>query len=564
MTGSRREADSRVAAVCVILVMLCLAVYVPGLSNGFVWDDELYLTRNPAVAGGLSATSLRWAFTTFYTGNWHPLTWISHLADVRLFGLKPWGHHLVNLLFHAANSILAFILFRRMTGALWGSAFLAALFAVHPLHVESVAWVAERKDVLSTFLELLALRVWLGWVARPRLIRFTAVAALYSLALLAKPMPVTFPFLLLLLDCWPLGRFVPGRRAAVVVEKLPLFLLAVLSGAVTYLAQSSIEAVGSVPAFVRLANIFLSYCRYILKALWPTRLALLYPFPTSAPSFSTTFLAVVVLAALTVFVLRIRKRAPALPVGWFWFLGTLVPVIGIVQVGTQSMADRYTYVPLTGLFVMAIWGVGGCTCTDRRRRVWLVASAVTIVVLLTIRARDQVGLWRDPAIAFTNAIRVTRDSAIAHSNLGVYHMERGSNRLAEEEFRSAIAVADDSTDAHGGLAQLLERQGRVGEAIAEYRAALRVNPRLAEACNNLGVLLAASEQQGEAESSLRQALQLRPDFASAHSNLGKLLARQGRIDEALPHFREAVRIEPGLESAREDLDRVLSLQAPRR
>jgi tetratricopeptide (TPR) repeat protein len=598
MTAAKRESPGASAGICALLAALCLAVYLPGLSNGFVWDDELYISRNPAVVAGLSAASLRWAFTTFYAGNWHPLTWVSHLADVQLFGLEPLGHHGTNLFFHGANAILTFLVFRRLTGIRWSSACVAALFAVHPLHVESVAWVAERKDLLSTLFLLLALYAWIGRLRRPGVRRVAVAVPLYALALLAKPMPVTFPFLLLLLDWWPLGRLVPGRLTARVIEKLPFFALAALSCAVTLAAQSSVDAVGSVPVGVRLANIAVSYCRYLAMTFRPAGLALLYPFPAEAPAPAVIAMAAVALGTVTAIVLAVRRPAPALAAGWFWFLGTLVPVIGFVQVGTQALADRYTYLPLTGIFVMTVWGIGDRLGRDRGARLALLAATAAVVALLATAARKQVLLWRDPVVAFSNAIRVTRDNVIAHANLGAHYFERGDDPLAEREFRSAIAIADDFAVAHAGLAQLFERQGRIDAAIAEYRAALRGNPRLAEAYNNLGALLAVSGQWREAEFSIRQSLLLRSEFPSAQSNLGKLLGSQGRIAEALPHLREAVRLsagtagyhgdlgaalaaagrldeaaaslrealrlEPGLESARENLARVLAGESPRR
>jgi tetratricopeptide (TPR) repeat protein len=598
MTTAKRESPGASAGICALLVALCLAVYLPGLSNGFVWDDEQYITRNPAVAAGLSAASLRWAFTTFFAGNWHPLTWVSHLVDVQLFGLEPPGHHAMNLLFHGANSVLVFLVFRRLTGTRWGSASVAALFAVHPLHVESVAWVAERKDLLSTLFLLLALYAWIDRLQRPGVRRAATVVLLYALALLAKPMPVTFPFLLLLLDWWPLGRFVPGRRTAMVIEKLPFFALASLSCVVTLAAQASVDAVGSVPVGVRLANVALSYCRYVALTFRPAGLALLYPFPAEAPVPAAVALAVATLGAVSAGALSVRRQAPALAAGWFWFLGTLVPVIGFVQVGTQALADRYTYLPLTGIFVMAVWGIGDRLHRDRRTRLVLLAAMAAVVALLAAAARKQVLSWRDPVVAFSHAIRVTRDNGMAHANLGAYYLERGDDLLAEQEFRSAIAIADDCAAAHSGLAQLLEKQGNNDAAIAEYRAALRGNPRSAEADNNLGALLAISGQADEAEFSIRQSLLLNPEFPSAQSNLGKLLGSQGRIAEALPHlreavrlspatagyhsdlgtalaaagrldeaaasFREALRLEPGLESARESLARVLAAESPRR
>jgi tetratricopeptide (TPR) repeat protein len=519
----------RVRLVCAALAVLCVFIYAPGLGNEFVWDDELHLTRNPVMEAGLSLRNLRWALTTFHAGNWHPLTWVSHLIDVELFGLSPRGHHLTSLLLHCANAVLTFLVLKRMTGLLWGSAVVAALFAAHPLHVESVAWVAERKDVLSTFFWLLALGAWLGWLREPRPARYAAATALFALALGAKAMPVTFPFLLLLLDWWPFGRFVPGRRMALAVEKLPLVALAAASGVITFLAQSTIGAVGDVPFLFRLANAVQSYWKYVGKAFWPARLAMLYPLTAEAPSLVTTALALAGLAAVTFVTLRFRRRRPALAVGWFWFLGTLVPVIGLVQVGTQAMADRYTYVPLTGLFIIAVWGIGGLAHRAPRRSAWFASGATIIVGLLTAAASAQVGLWRDPPTAFSNVLRVSGESWIAHSRLGVYYHEHGDDRLAEEHVRAALAISENDVDNRSNLGKLLARQGRIEEALPQFREALRLSPQT----------------------------------ALYHADLGAALAALGRLDEGIFELREALRLDPGLEIARENLNKALSERGAR-
>jgi len=540
------------------LVALCLVIFVPGLRNEFVWDDDQYLTRNPAVAGGLTPHNLRWALTSFHAGNWHPLTWLSHQADVEIFGLNPAGHHLTSLLFHCANAVLFFLVFRRMTGFFWGSALVAALFAVHPLHVESVAWAAERKDVLSTLLWLLALGAWVGWCRKPRPAQYLAVAALYALSLSAKQMPVTFPFLLLLLDWWPLGRFAPGRRLKLIAEKLPLLALSATASAVAYLAQSGFGAVGNAPLEARLANAVIAWCTYIGKALWPTRLALLYPFPLEPPALVPTTLAVAALTAVSILVIRARRSRPFLAVGWFWFLGTLVPVIGIVQIGNQALADRYTYVPLTGLLIMAIWGIAALAARCGQRARWIASGAVVLVVVLTVASRAQVRTWHDPVSAFSNAIQARENNHIAHYNLGVYYHEHGDDRLAVEHFRTAIAIWPDDAVAHNNLALVLESEGKLAEAIGELWAATRADPRLAEGHYNLGRILADSGERFIAQATLERALKLRPEYPEAHARLGELLARQGKTGEALPHFQEAVRLSPRTALYRSDLGAALA------
>jgi Flp pilus assembly protein TadD len=537
---------------------LCLAIFVPGLANEFVWDDEQYLSRNPAVSGGLTLQNLRWGLTTFHAGNWHPLTWLSHQADVEIFGMNPTGHHLTSLLLHCANALLMLFVFRRLTGFFWGSALVAALFAVHPLHVESVAWAAERKDVLSTLLWLLALGAWIWWCRSPRPARYLATVALYVLSLSAKQMPVTFPFLLLLLDWWPLGRFVPGRRLKVIAEKLPLLALAAAASAVAYLAQSGFGSVGNAPLEARLANAVIACCIYVGKTLWPTRLALLYPFPLEPPALVPTSLAVAALTAVSILVLRTRKSLPFLAVGWFWFLGTLVPVIGLVQIGNQALADRYTYVPLTGLFIMAIWGVDRLTAGHGRRAPWITAGEIVVVLVLTVISSAQVRTWHDPVSAFTNAIRARENNHIAHYNLGVYYHEHGDDGAAAGHFRAAIAIWPDDAVARNNLGLTLEREGKTAEAIGEFWAATRADPRLAEGHYNLGRLLADTGEQFIARATLERALSLRPAYPEAHARLGELLARQGKAGEALPHFLEAVRLSPGTALYRSDLGAALA------
>lgn len=558
-TGRRvgQPTDVRGLAVCAALVVLCLVVYLPGLSNGFVWDDEQYLTLNPVVKGGLSPASVRWALSTFHAGNWHPLTWLSHLLDVTLFGMNPAGHHLTSLLLHCANAVLMFLVFQRLSGALWGSALVAALFAVHPLHVESVAWAAERKDVLSTFFWLLSLRVWVGWLQSPRPARYWAAIALFALALCAKQMPVTFPLLLLLLDWWPLGRLAPGRSSKVVREKVPLLALSAAGSAVAFLAQSRFGAVGNAPFAARLANAFTSYFAYIGKAVWPSRLALLYPFPADPPLRPSVVLACGVLTVATVLALRWRRRLPALVVGWLWFLCALVPVIGLIQIGNQALADRYTYVPLTGLFVIAVWGIDALTAGLSRRAPWLAAAAVAVVCALTVTSQAQVRTWHDPLTAFENAVNVTADNPVAEYNLGVNHHERGEDQLAEEHFRRAIAIRDGA-EAHNNLGLIFQSQGKRTEAMREFAAAIRADIRLPDAYFNLGRLLADTGDLLFAKVNLEHALQLRPAYPEAHAKLGELLASLGMTAAALPHFQEAVSLSPQTALYRNDLGAALA------
>jgi len=437
-----------------VLTALVAAIYLRTLNHAFVaWDDTTYLTRNPRVLQGITADNLRWAFTTNHAANWHPLTWLSHMADVDLFGREPRGHHLVNTLLHAANVVLLFRLLGAATGALWCSAFVAALFAVHPLHVESVAWVAERKDLLSTFFGLLAIGAYLRSVRRRGSGASAAAAGLFALSLMAKPMMVTLPFLLLLLDVWPLGRFpravsrgVAGTFAdsgRLLLEKTPLLLLTGLSGVMTWWAQtanSAVESLEFLPFSLRVMNALESYAVYIGKAFWPSGLAVHYPHPGFIISTSTAILAGVGLAAVTAGVLFLARRRPYLIIGWLWYLGTLVPVIGLVQVGVQARADRYTYLPLTGLFIMAAWGLGAAARNRPLVRLGLGVGGVAAILALTTVATIQAGYWSDSIRLFSRALAVTSENGLMHYNLAVALNDQGRKAEALPHFQAADRI----------------------------------------------------------------------------------------------------------------------------
>ncbi len=548
----------------ILLVLLTLAAFLPVLGNGFVWDDELYLLNNPRAAGGLTLAGLGWALTTFHAANWHPLTWVSHFLDVELFGLRPAGHHLVSLLWHAGNVVLLFLLLLRLTGARGRSALVAALFAVHPLHVESVAWVAERKDVLSTFFALAAVAAYLRYLRRPRPAAYLTVFLLFALALAAKPMPVTLPFLLLLLDWWPLGRWhaspaaapaqsqqtdsrrrhPPGRVALLLAEKVPLLALSAASAAVTLRAQASWEAVGSLPLGIRLANAVQAYAGYLGKTVWPRGLAILYPLRSGAPPAWRPLSALLLLSVVTLLVRRTLRRAPALAAGWLWFLVTLVPVIGLVQVGTQAMADRYSYLPLVGVFIMAAWAIDLLPPLLRLHRTAMTAACCLLALSLAGLTFLQSRYWKDTPTVFDHALRVTGDNRVAHYNLGVYRQGRGELRQAAEHYREAIRIKEDYADAHNNLGVILAGEGKTAEAISHYRRAIRADRSFAEAWCNLGVQLFEEGKAAESAAAFREALVLRPSLAEARAGLGNLLAHQGRIVEARDQLQQAVRLRP--------------------
>ena len=515
------------------LLVLTAAIYAPVARHPFLrYDDDRYVTGNALVRRGLSAAGLAQALTYTAAANWHPVTWSSHMLDVQLFGLDAGAHHSVNLLLHLANTVLLLHLMRRLTGALWRSAFVAGLFAVHPLHVESVAWVAERKDVLAALFAFLTLLAYLRARARPGPLRSATVCVLYALGLAAKPMLVTLPFLLLLLDFWPLQRFGRDARgcgasaAALLREKAPLFLLSACSALLTFTVQARS---GTVPDTLRLSltarigNALAAYVAYLADAVRPAALAAYYPHPGTGLPWQQVVLSALLLAGLTWGVFRARRRCPALATGWLWYLGSLVPVIGLVQAGEQARADRYTYLPLIGVFIMVAWGGALLVGARGRRRTLTAAACTAILALLAVLGRVQVGFWRDDETLWRHAIASTRDNWFAHNNLG-----------------SALFL-----------------RGRLDEAAAAFRECLRIVPRSAEAYNNLGTLAFYRSDFATAADHFRQAGRLLPTAIDPPLNLGLALERLGRRREAQEAYRTALGIDPSSARARQALDKRL-------
>jgi tetratricopeptide (TPR) repeat protein len=537
------------------LVALVAAVYAPVRNHAYInFDDTQYVSENAHVAGGLTRDAVGWAFTTTHAGNWHPLTWISHMLDVQLFGVDPGAHHVTNVVLHACNTLLMFWLLLRLTRALGRSLFVAAVFAVHPLHVESVAWIAERKDVLSAFFGLLCLLAYHAYARDPRPIRYAAVAGTFALALLAKPMLVTLPMLLLLLDHWPLGRASRTPLRRLLLEKAPLFALSAASSAITLWAQSgggAVKALDALPLGRRAANASLAYVGYLQKTLWPEGLAVLYPYPSAIPAWQVAG-ALTLLALVTFVALRERKRRPYLVVGWLWYLGMLVPVIGLVQVGSQPMADRYTYLPMVGVLVAFAWGMHELLSARDAR--WLPIAAALVIAACASVARRQVGHWRDSFALWEHALAVTRDNARAHANLGHALSKLGRLDEAIPHYEAALRQKPDFAEAHNNLGYALAAQGRNGDAIGHYREALRLIPDYQEAHNNMGVAL-AEQGQPQAIAHFEQALRSRPDLPELHNNLGVARARQMDLDQAIQAFTEALRLRPGYADARRNLAR---------
>jgi Flp pilus assembly protein TadD len=554
--GARRARTALVPLA--LLAALTAVVFAPVLHHGFAQiDDAQYVAENPSVLRGLSLAGLRWALTSVgYAGNWHPLTWLSHQLDVQFFGLAAGRHHLTSLLLHAANALLLCLVLAAATGARWRSALVAALFAVHPLHVESVAWIAERKDVLCALLSLLALGAWLRFARRPSPGRYALAALCLALALAAKPMAVTLPFVLLLLDFWPLGRWVPGAPArpggrtlaAVLAEKAPLLALAAASAALTVVAQSRsgyIVAAATYPFAVRLANAAWSVAAYLRDTLWPGTLAVFYPHPGAALAPASWIGAAALLAAATAGALRGWRRRPWLAAGWLWFLGMLVPVIGLVQVGDQGRADRYTYLPLVGVFVAAAWSLPERATRTRRGRAIAAAAAVAIVGALAAAARVQLGFWRDDLSLFSRAVAVTTDNWQAHAALGSILARDGRLPEAIAQHRRALAIRPDYAEGYNNLGVAYAAAGDLDAAVASYRRALLLRPDYPEACCNLGVDLAARGETAPAIESLRTAVALRPDYVNAHLQLGRVLGQAGRWAEAAREFAAVLALQPG-------------------
>ena len=542
--------------LCLLLVAATLAVYNPVNRNAFVnFDDDHYITGNPHVLAGLNWGTVKWAFTNYYEANWHPLTWISHALDVQLFGLNPVGHHYVNVVLHALNAVLLFLLLQSATGFTWRSLMVAALFALHPVNVESVAWASERKNVLSMMFLLLALQAY-GWYARrPGTGRYALVAGLFACGLMSKPQVITLPFLLLLWDYWPLGRYAPGagqpaRATALLLEKLPLFLLSLASAIVTMQAQRAGGAIHSAiiyPFYLRLENAIVSYSRYLGKAFWPTALSPLYPHPLDLLRFWQVIASAVFLLLATTLVIR-NQRHGYLVTGWFWFLGALVPMIGLVQVGEQAMADRYAYLPFVGLFVMVCWGVSEWAETNKISMAGLAVPALAVMAALSILTYRQIGYWRNSETLWSYTLRVTSvRSYKAHFNLAVTYDAEGRYDEAVQQFRQAIDPRDDDPRIHFGLGIYDQRHGHVQEAIEEFQSALRLSSdeaMSADTLSNLGSAYRQVRDYTRAKESFAAALRIDANKPAALVGMGLLAQKNGDLGGAVTYYSHAMSVAP--------------------
>jgi len=538
------SAACRRLILLLVLAALVLAIYWPVLHADFLTlDDNDYVTGNATVSAGLSGKGVAWAFSSLEASNWHPAAWLSHMLDVQIFGLRPGGHHLVNLLVHLVNAVLLFSFLEAATGMFWPCALAAAWFAVHPLQVESVAWISERKTVLAALCWMLVMISYLRYLRRPGVRRYLPVVGLFAVGLMAKPLAVTLPFALLLLDYWPLGRRRAGR---LLLEKIPLFLLSGSSSAITYIAQlqgGAVRHFEAVPLALRVTNAVVSYGIYLRNVFWPSGLSFFYPYPrVMLPGWQVggaLLLLIVITGAFFG-----RKRIPYALCGWFWFLGTLVPMIGLVQVGDQAMADRYAYVPIIGLSIAAAWGLRDLMVRWSFLRGVIIALSLASIVALAIAARLQVVHWKDDEALYKYGLSVDRGNWLAAYNLGVHYDQAGRLEEAETLLRETLRLRPDFSNAYNNLGNILVRTGRMDEAIRNFREAVRTTPGDAVKLSNLGVALARRGDLEEAERLQRSALHLAPDNPEIHNNLGSLLLRAGRPDEALAEFLKAIVLAP--------------------
>jgi len=533
-----------------LLFLGTLALYYPALQNGFVnYDDPNYVTSNWHVQQGLTSRGVAWAFTATAEANWHPLTWLSHMLDVQSFGLGAAGHHAQSILWHALNVVLLFLLLAKATGFVGRSALVAGLFAVHPLNVESVAWVAERKTVLCTFFLLLALAAY-GWYAKkPRVGRYLLVALFFALALMAKPMAITLPFMLLLVDFWPLRRFPRTSLSKLVLEKIPLLALSAASAAITLYAQRAGGAVGlieALPLAMRVKNAIYSYLIYVEKTVWPSRLAVFYPHPEGSLALWRVIVAAAVLAAITALFWHFRERRYLLA-GWLWFLGTLIPVIGIVQVGRQAWADRYAYFPVWGLLVIAVWLLAEAAARIKLSLAAQVAIASAVLLGYSVAAHIQMGYWRDSYSLFTHAIQAPDANPVAEGNLGSALIDMKRPELAVPHLERAIQLMPTLAAAHYNLGILLQRQNELDRALQEYQLALKYASDEREAAqthNNLGVLFKQLGRRDEAITEFTYAIALNPHEQNSLLGRGLIERDEGKLDAALHDFSQAARTAP--------------------
>ncbi len=546
--------------ICLILTLATFTIFYQVRGFGFVnIDDSLYVSKNQNIQGGITLKTFKWAFTATRAGNWHPLTWLSHTLDWQLFGSNPAGHHLVNLIFHIVNTLLLFLVLKQMTNALWQSAFVAALFALHPLHVESVAWIAERKDVLGTFFWMLTMWAYMRFVLKmktaPLLSRlcnyhYLLVVVFFAFGLMAKPMLVTLPFVLLLLDYWPLGRI--GRFNwqtiyRLVLEKIPFIILSAVSSVITFLVERNRGAVIELVDLslkLRIYNALISYAKYIGMMIWPSRLAAFYPLHPYKLTIWYTGWALLLLLAISILVFRLAASHKYLFTGWLWYLGAFLPVIGLVQVGDQAMADRYTYITLTGLFIIIAWGLPDLLAKWQYKKNVLTLSALLVILIMSVCTYSQLHYWRNSLTLFQHALDTTEDNYVAHFCVAGALVSQNEMDEAIGHYSEVIRIEPGYLPARVAMGDIFRNTGRLDRAVEEYRKALLLRPNEPDVLNSLGIVFTRQGKFDEAVECFEQALRIRPDFADAHANAGRALVLQGNPDQAIQHFEEALRLKP--------------------
>ncbi|MBW1862021.1 MAG: tetratricopeptide repeat protein [Deltaproteobacteria bacterium] len=572
--------------ICLSLIILTLILFWNVQNHDFVnFDDPIYILENHHVKAGLSFKGITWAFTTLHGGFWFPMTWLSHMLDCELYGLNPKGHHLNNLLLHIINTLLLFLILNRMTGALWKSTFVAVLFAFHPLHVEPVAWVSGRKDILSTLFWMLTVWAYLHYTEHPSLKRYLLMLSMFILGLMSKPMIVTLPLILLLLDYWPLNRFSLGQLFSnnsscepqnthniekrtgvniVILEKAPLIFLSFISITIVYFAEyqyGAIRSLDSFPLGVRSANALVTFITYIFKSIWPHDLTFFYPHKGMPPWWKIIGSGLLLLFASFVFIKHARRH-PYLAVGWLWYLISLLPVIGLVQVGVHSMADRYTYIPLIGLSIMLSWGISNFFNRIRCGNWVPFISGGIFTIFLMSNTWIQIGYWRNGITLFSHAIEVNSNNYFAHNNLGLEFFKKGELDKAIHHFSEALRIRPYSLEINNNMGAILARLGRLDEAISYFSWVTRMDPNSAGANFNIGIALNQQGSHKEAASHFSKALRIKPDYPEAHFNLGIILYKDGKFNEAVSHFSKAIYFKPDFTEARHNLEITLQKMAP--
>jgi len=542
---------SKAFAVYLILILIIFAVFAQVRSFNFInYDDLLYVNENVHIATGLKCNNIVWVFTKPNVSNWHPLTGLSHILDCQLFGLNAGAHHIINLLFHIANTLLLFTILRKMTGVFWRSAFVAAAFALHPLHVESVAWISERKDVLSTMFWILTMDAYFRYVKEPKAGRYVLTLVLFAMGLMSKPMLVTMPFVLLLLDYWPLNRLQIGNKQRIfhlVREKIPFFILAIASSVVTFLVQRHSGAVAlpdMLPLKLRVSNAVVSCLQYIFKMFYPAGLAVYYPYDVAKLSTINVLLAATVLLVISILVIRNTAKHRYLLVGWLWYLGTLIPVVGLVQVGGQAMADRYTYVPLIGLFIIIAWGANDLLQNWKYRKIALGVSSIAAVSVLSVCAWQQTSYWCTSQTLFEHTLKVTTGNYVAYNCLGSALIEQDKFDEAIDLLHRCLRIKPDYAWAYHNLGIAYSKLNRCEEAIKACEQATRIQPKNSWAYYTLGVACDKLGRYREAIEAYKHAVTVEPYYADAYYNLGAAFAKLGRYQEAVQAYEQAIRIRP--------------------